>query len=425
MLNTIRRACDCAAAARRDRAANVAITFALALVPLVGVVGIGVDYTAAIRARAQLQAAADSASIGSISATSAAAAAAVSMSGDGPVDAGASQAGNLFNSNIAGRADFRNVKVSTSVTKTGLTLNSSVQFSADVPTSFMKLFAKPSVTVDGTAGATTAIGGYIDFYLLLDNSPSMGVAATPAGVTTMVNNTSDQCAFACHDLSDPNNYYKLAKQLGVSMRIDVLRSAVQQLMDTAAAAEGSTSQYRVGVYTFNRTVQNVVALTSNLASAKGQANSIDLMTIPNNDPSNIPNTDYDSVMPAINQLISAPGSGTSSAPLKTLFFVTDGVTDEFSPPSSSHRVVSQFNASLCSTIKNRGVQIAVLYTTYLPLPTNDYYNQAIAPLASNIGPSLQACASPGLYFEVNQSGDMSAALQTLFRQSVTSAHLTH
>ena len=75
---------------------------------------------------------------------------------------------------------------------------------------------------------------YIDFYLLLDNSPSMGVGATPADVTTMVNNTPDKCAFACHDLSNANNYYNLAKSLGVTTRIDVLRTATQQLMDTAA-----------------------------------------------------------------------------------------------------------------------------------------------------------------------------------------------
>ena len=65
---------------------------------------------------------------------------------------------------------------------------------------------------------------YIDFYLLLDNSPSMGVGATPTDVSKMVNNTSDKCAFACHDLNDNNNYYKLAKTLGVTTRIDVLRT---------------------------------------------------------------------------------------------------------------------------------------------------------------------------------------------------------
>jgi len=41
-----------------------------------------------------------------------------------------------------------------------------------------------------------------------------------------VANTPDQCAFACHDLSaSPNDYYGLAKKLGVQMRIDVMRQA--------------------------------------------------------------------------------------------------------------------------------------------------------------------------------------------------------
>ena len=61
----------------------------------------------------------------------------------------------------------------------------------------------------------------------------MGVGATTSDITTMVNNTADKCAFACHDKSDPNNYYNLAKTLGVTTRIDVLRTATQQLMDTA------------------------------------------------------------------------------------------------------------------------------------------------------------------------------------------------
>jgi hypothetical protein len=42
----------------------------------------------------------------------------------------------------------------------------------------------------------------IDFYLLLDNSPSMAVAATPADVTTNATSSQGGCAFACHE-SDP------------------------------------------------------------------------------------------------------------------------------------------------------------------------------------------------------------------------------
>ncbi|WP_204349033.1 hypothetical protein, partial [Klebsiella pneumoniae] len=65
-----------------------------------------------------------------------------------------------------------------------------------------------TMTVTGSSSATSNLPAYIDFYLLLDNTPSMGIGATPSDVATMVANTSDQCGFACHDLSDPTgNYY--------------------------------------------------------------------------------------------------------------------------------------------------------------------------------------------------------------------------
>ena len=108
----------------------------------------------------------------------------------------------------------------------------------------------------GQAMAASGVPTYMDFYLLLDNTPSMGVGATPNDVSLMVNNTSDKCAFACHDVADPNNYYKLAKKLGVTMRIDVVRSATQQLMDTATSMEAVPYQFRTAFYTFGTSATN-------------------------------------------------------------------------------------------------------------------------------------------------------------------------
>jgi hypothetical protein len=77
----------------------------------------------------------------------------------------------------------------------------------------------------------------------------------------------------------------------------------------------------------------------------------------------------------------------------------------------------------CTTIKNRGIRIAVLYTEYLPLPTNSWYNNHVKPFQPNIGSTLQSCASPGLYFMVLTGGDISGALSTLFEEAVQSAYL--
>ena len=103
-----------------------------------------------------------------------------------------------------------------------------------------------------------------------------------------------------------------------------------------------------------------------------------------------------------------------------LFFVTDGVEDE---NVSGKRQQSLMDPGWCTIIKNRGIRIAVLYTTYLPLPTNSWYNTYIAPFQSQIGATLQSCASPGLCFEVNTNQDISAAMNTLFDNAVQTAFL--
>jgi hypothetical protein len=284
---------------------------------------------------------------------------------------------------------------------------------------------------------------FIDFYLLLDNSPSMGVGATPADVATMVNNTPDSCAFACHDLNNANNYYQLAKTLGVTTRIDVLRSATQQLMDTAAATETYSNQFRMAIYDFGGSsdtqgLRALFSLSSSLTSAKTAAGNIDLMTVNGQNDNNDQDTGFTAILPAVNNVISAPGTGVSGSPQKYLFFVSDGVADEsntscLKPKSGTYRCQSPIDPSLCTTIKNRGVKIAVLYTTYLALPTNAWYNSWISPFnAGPYGPSpnseialnMASCASPGLYFEVSPTQGISQAMTTLFQKAVADARIS-
>lgn len=75
-------------------------------------------------------------------------------------------------------------------------------------------------------------------------------------------------------------------------------------------------------------------------------------------------------------------------------------------------------------MKSRGITIAALYTTYLPLPTNAWYNTWIAPWQGSIGTNMQNCASPGLYFEVSPTQGISDAMTALFQKAVGLARLT-
>ena len=431
----------------KDRRGGVTPMFALMLVPLIGAIGASVDYSMAAKIRTQLLAAADAASVGSVSKSSAALQAAATMSSDGPIAPGATDATKIFNAQVTTQAGYSLTGVTATVTKSGSTVTSVVSFTANVPTHFMGLFGYKSIPVRGSSTAANDLPLFIDFHLLLDNTPSMGVAATPSDVTRMVNNTPDQCAFACHDLSNPGgDYYSLAKSLGVTMRIDVLRTATQQLMDTAKTTAVFSNQFRMAIYTFGASAKStglttIQSLTTNLTGAKTAAATIDLMTVPYQNYASDTDTDFGDVLTDVNKAISTPGNGTTaSQPQKYLFFVSDGVADRVNgSPGCSQPVTNgadpqtgksyvrcqePLDVSLCTTIKNRGIKIAVLYTTYLPLPTNAWYMSWIAPFSNQIGANMQACASPGLYFEVSPTQGISEAMNALFQKAVAQARLT-
>jgi len=428
---------------RRDRRGNVAIIFAITCIPLISMVGAAVDYTRALQIRSQLQAALDTASVGSIVQKSAAFITAGSMAADGAVPGGDVDAINIFKGNTSGRTGFTLTSTTATVNRANGVVTATMQFSADVSTSLTSVMGFSKMTVTGSSVATATMPNYIDFYLLLDNSPSMGVGATPADVALMVKNTSDSCAFACHDLNNTNNYYKLAKTLGVITRIDVLRTATQKLMDTAASTQTYSNQFRMAIYDFGAAASTsglraLFTLSSSLSSAKTAAGNIDLMTVNGQNDNNDQDTGYSAIFPAINTAISAPGAGTAGAPLKYLFFVSDGVADEYNPgnclkPTTGGRCQSPINPALCTTLKNRGIKIAVLYTTYLALPTNAWYNSWIAPFnAGPYGPSpnsqiasnMQSCASPGFYFEVSPTQGISDAMTALFQRAVADARVS-
>jgi hypothetical protein len=428
---------------RRDSSGNIAVIFTLAAVPVISAVGCAVDMSRANALRSKLQAAADAATVGSVSRTAPGFIAAGSMTGSGSIQVGVDDALKLFTGNMDGVSGYTLNSATPTMNKNGSVITSQLQFSANLPTTFMSVVGKSRMTVTGQSTATATMPLYIDFYLLLDNSPSMGVGATPADVATMVANTSDKCAFACHDKDDPKNYYKLAKQLGVTTRIDVLRSATEQLMDTAKVTQTYSNQFRMAIYDFGAAASSanlraLFSLSSNLSGAKAAAGNIDLMTVNGQNENKDQDTNYTDIFPAMNSTISAPGSGTSSSPLKYLFFVSDGVADEdnsacLKPVTSGSRCQSPINPALCTTIKNRGIKIAVLYTTYLALPTNDWYNKWIAPF--NVGPygpspnseiaqNMKSCASPDLFFEVSPTQGIPEAMNALFRKAVADARIS-
>ena len=270
--------------------------------------------------------------------------------------------------------------------------------------------------------------------------------------------------------------YTYAENAGITLRIDSVRKAVQDLAGSITTTmTQNNASYQMAVYGFNDHISQIHALspatntyttiikndvanlTPPLMNSNNYLPSGATYTYPSNATaystvtltSVLDNrdtmTNFDLVLNSINTIIPNPGTGTSQSgdtPQKVLVLVTDGVDDatlynsSYCNVSSSlsvsnsygsfTRCIQPVDTSFCQAIKNRGIRIAVLYVEYYPLPNDTFYTSHVAPILSQIATNLQTCASgPNLFFQINTDGDFSAALlQTFLSAVATAPHLT-
>ena len=477
---------------RRNLRGNVTLFFAVSLPVLVLAIGVSIDFGRAAAARTQLNSAADAAALAALTpamlqqSASVAQAAAVDMF-NGQTSA--------INGLVAGQTTVT-VTISNPASNP-VVRQVTVTFAAQVQNFFAAIEPSATFSLGGTSVAQASVPPNIDFYLLLDNSPSMSLPATSAGVTSMQSLTSQQesggCAFACHQastnngdtmgnpclkgttysnptLSSPppstsagNSYcdttkglnqidnYALAYHNGITLRLDSLKSAVTTLTNLASTTASSGQfatppNYRFAAYSTNTLCNlpasntSLMALTSNYVSGWTTAESSfgPMEMYANNEPcansacsssttgTGDAQTNYDSALNSINTTMPKPGNGTNVAgdtPQEVLFFVTDGVEDEDNPARLIQQINGGNSTNYCNTIKARGIKIAIIYTEYLPVPVNAYYDENVEPIQTDLGPALQACASPGLYYDAALNSDLGAALATLFQAVIQSASL--
>jgi Flp pilus assembly protein TadG len=466
-----------------DRRGNIAVIFALAGIPLLAAAEAAVDYARAAMVRGRLAAVADAAALAATTpammsqpAASAKAAAAQMF---------AAEAAQI--SGLTYNAARLAVNVTDASTTNGISRTVSVSYTGSVGNAFgyFDQIANTNFTVASQANVSTAPN--INFYLLLDSSSSMAIPATTSGINAMVNNTG--CALACHETNykdseytrqypgwGKTDSYAYAENYGVTLRIDNVRAAAQSLVSTAQNVMTSNqANYQMAAYTFSdgvnqlsplkpTTTANAAAMQSafagitpplmsdngSLASGASYtyptgASSYTTVTLTANTSNDDAGTNFGNALNVLNKAMATPGAGTGAkgdSPQAVLLIVTDGVDDVSLYNSSScntsyywsysnkygnfTRCQQPVNTALCSTIKARGVRIAVLYTTYYPVTSNSWYNSTVAPFISQVPGNLQACASsPNLFFQVSTDGDITAAMQQLFLNAVATApHLT-
>jgi Flp pilus assembly protein TadG len=301
----------------RNRRGSVSMMYALVAPVLVFAGGAAIDYGRAAQIHTKLNAAADAAALAALT--------------PAMLQQSASQAQtvatNMFNGLAGGvsglTAGATQVTVAVSVGATPLTRNVQVSYSSSVNTIFAQVLGMTALQVSGVSAASAQAPPNIDFYVLLDNSPSMALPATSAGIAQMQTLTTNEtkaqgagtggCAFACHQASTNNtdsagnpcadgtapslsspppstasgtyycatkhgaqiDNYALARANNITLRLDELNSGMSTLLQTALTTSQSSlfatpPKYRFSVYSMDSLwsigLTQVMALTSSYTS---------------------------------------------------------------------------------------------------------------------------------------------------------------
>jgi hypothetical protein len=293
-----------------SRRGNVALITAFMMIPLTVGLGTAYDFTMAESRQDQIDGMADIATLGGVTPTEMAL----------PYSTSAlPYSQNLFASQIASVNGVVNVVPNWTTcgggdASTGATVvrTMCVTYTAASVNTFATLLGMPTFPLKGASTATSSTAPNINFYLLMDTSPSMEIAATTAGMTSLADNTvlttEGTCTFGCHQSSasemtsssgcashtDPatghattacqyltptyqkiqctqagtyadgtpfttastfpesgRDNYDLSRctQPTTTLRIDLLNNAAQSLMQTAATAETNDhATYEMAIY---------------------------------------------------------------------------------------------------------------------------------------------------------------------------------
>ena len=440
---------------------NVAIVFGFSLIPLVGLVGVGVDYGVALTDKSKLDNASDAAALAAVATAKAYVAANpndTNLTNDA-ITAGLAQAASTFVVN-AGNVPFAQIPVvqtaSTAaptplacptgnacvyLSRTNQTFTSTTTYLTTTQNHFGQIFGSPTIKVTGTSVASADIPSYLDFYLLIDVSGSMGLPATTNGQNALAAINFDNysayqqgCQFACHfpgytgftlamNTKDPDSGNN-----GILLRSGSVNNAVCAFL-TKTAAPAVANQYRVGIYPFVTMMTNQFApLSSNYtglftamqcvtnAPSSYQPHALDnlLDTGTTQYAANLSMTtgtgsggtnlgtsavDTNSIFLQAQTEVAAytsasslkdGSSGVNSKPF--VFLITDGMenpqhyaTNRNNPyyylggSFDGLRYPTAMTPSQCTALKNAGVTISILYIPYVKLIyKSDPYNENLA-----------------------------------------------
>lgn len=379
----------------RDERGTVAVLFGLLMVVLVAAAGGAIDFSRAMDTQSKLQQAADSAAL---------AAAKDPYASDTEV---LNTATAYLKNNAKSLLGSKISKVSISRT-TGLNPEVKVVAETNSPTTLLSIVGIKDFPVNVTSSAGFNLYE-TEVYAAIDMSQSMGIAADDAARTAMQNLTKPYtqgtpdpqgCAFGCHfrDGWEPagQTVYQMAKAAGIPMREDVLASAFGKFVD-------SYMPYDDPAVANNRKRMSVVGFSDNAFQLLTPSSDTDaIKSAPEKYPDGWRNnTVFRSALPQIRTMMGTQGNGQAGSPHKTLLLITDGMF--FRRYYNSDPDIGGINPALCDSFKKDGITVAVIDVKYQNAVGEYYFDVVIGSKYEGISPALEECASPGFYFQANDS----------------------
>ena len=244
---------------KADQKGGVYMILGFAIIPLTFILGFGIDYARAMSLQTKLNAAADAAALAAVAPSM------ILQSNSQSKTA----ATNMFNAQASLETGYKDLLVTPVVTEGssssggsgafGYLRKATVSYSAKSINMFGGILGADTLTVSGRATASAAQPPNVDFYLAMDNSPSMLLPSTSDGISkiqqaTITSAKPDGCAFACHAM--------LPKSDGIYIKDNDARHI---LLSTGYYTSGSPKQNVY--YRWNETANLVYDSSGNLMTS--------------------------------------------------------------------------------------------------------------------------------------------------------------
>jgi Flp pilus assembly protein TadG len=424
-----------------DRRGNFAMAFAAMIIPMLGAVGLAVDYSRATSTQSYVQDATDAAVLAAV--VKAQADIRNGMGQDRAFRLAKAEARRVFIAGLqAGFARSPSGFVLT-LTQNGAEIEGRATYNGTVETSLMKIVGIKKFKVASESVAAVGWGGFVEVHLVFDVSASMGVGATTADHRIM--DSTVGCAFACHTTAahEPSwgSTHQTVRAAGAELRIDVVKAAAAKLVRDLRDAGHQGRALKFAVHTFSNNLRTTLRPTPDLGLVGSAIDAVELTN------ANLQGgTNFEQTLDELARAVPRSGDGsTELSPRRIVLFMTDGMEtnirfddsllpSDYAAADPNHQrgigawAFTHFDGAACSALKDRNkLEVHTLNVEYAIPTVGTHGDGRFADIERyylpDIAQNMHSCASSTDKSYVAKSNTDLMDTMDVFKGSIVSSVL--